>query len=477
MVGIVRVESECAIFLSASGGRDVRFCRFEKNEGYFEVPAADVAARLRVTIGHDPAQTQPSASSEDRDEAGAGRGEATVVEQGIQTVDPAPPLPRIVRYKRSTVKMITRLPEPVAQSILRFGSHRKEGLFTLLSGANNVRTGLRQVLAGNRPTVPAIPAEAGEPPMPAPRSVVHPFARGDTYLSMGLDWDQKDLSCLYDVKKSAAIRVVLFCYDIIPVKYPHLCVGDVAAFFARYFADVAWCADKILCISECSRRDLTELLVQLGTPVPAMEVVHLGCSLKDEKPAGSDLADRVGDDFILFVSTIERRKNHITLYHAYARLCEEGVADLPKLVFVGMRGWGVEDLFADLQFDPRVAGRIVCLHDVTDAQLNDLYGRSRFTVFPSLYEGWGLAVGESLARGKFCLASNAASIPEAGQDFVEYLDPLDVPGWTERMRFFIRNGDELDLRAQRIREEYRPLGWPRAAEVIIQQALDRPLAS
>jgi hypothetical protein len=91
-----------------------------------------------------------------------------------------------------------------------------------------------------------------------------------------LEWDQKDLVYLYEQRRNLGFKVVLFCYDVIPVKFPQLCVGDVAAKFALYFANLAWCADKVLCISECSRNDLKALLGELGAPLPDMSVLPAG---------------------------------------------------------------------------------------------------------------------------------------------------------------------------------------------------------
>ena len=62
----------------------------------------------------------------------------------------------------------------------------------------------------------------------------------------------------------------------------------------------------------------------------------------------------------------------------------------------------------------------------SDAELAFLYRNCRFTVFPSLYEGWGLPIGESLWFGKLCIASKTSSMPEVGGDLVDYVDPKDA---------------------------------------------------
>ena len=70
-----------------------------------------------------------------------------------------------------------------------------------------------------------------------------------------------------------------------------------------------------------------------------------------------------------------------------------------------MPGWGVGDLLKDIELDPLTKGMIVQLNHVNDAELLRLYESSMFCVFPSLYEGWGLPVGEALSLGKAVLCS------------------------------------------------------------------------
>jgi glycosyltransferase involved in cell wall biosynthesis len=216
--------------------------------------------------------------------------------------------------------------------------------------------------------------------------------------------------------------------------------------------------------------DMKQFLRAIGAPQPSMSVIPMGARLPDlDESQVSKEIKRIGAKrFILYVSTIERRKNHETLYKAYINLIESGYTDLPIMVFVGMVGWGVSDLLADLKLDPRIQDKILVLDRVNDHELVFLYTKCLFTVFPSLYEGWGLAVSESLAYGKFCLCSNAASLPEAGLDFVEYLDPWDVMGWTERLHHYIRNADELALKSSRIRDEFQCISWNKTAETMFE---------
>jgi glycosyltransferase involved in cell wall biosynthesis len=374
------------------------------------------------------------------------------------------------RVKALVLRLINRLPAGLRASAFAFAVQRREAFAAALRGYRELRHAIKTFV--RPPQVGFLAMTDSIFGAPTAQRPPAPFRSGDVYVSMGLDWDQKDLVYLYEQKRNLGFKVVLFCYDVIPVKFPHLCVGDVVASFARYFANLAWCADKVLCISECSQNDLKALLSELGTPLPNMSVIKLGCQLPlvATDVIASDVAALLGQRFVLFVSTIERRKNHETLYRAYARLVEAGEANLPLLVFVGMPGWGVNDLMADLQLDPRTKDLIKLLHHVNDADLARLYQHALMTVFPSLYEGWGLPVAESLAAGKCCLASSVASIPEVGGDLVEYVDPWDVPAWAERLLWYFNNPSLVANKEAQIKGSYQPMSWPKCAEDVFGHA-------
>lgn len=462
-VGIVRVESECASYALAQKNLPVRFCRFEAvDKTFVEVQADEVRQILERIRARAPEKADSNGTfpaTPDRDAA---------------TAHPIPPLTAEQRAVQFAHKLINFLPSAVRQPVFRFAALR----FPAFQSAT------RSFLEFKKATRQFFQPESSTPNLPPPtehtRAVAHavaavPFQPQDTYISLGLDWDQKDVIFLYEQRQRIGFKTLLFCYDIIPVKLPHLCVGDVSAKFAMYFANLAWSADKIQCISECSRRDLQQLLTDLGAPNPELEVIRLGCDIPSlpHDEASPDVAKLLNQKYLLFVSTIERRKNHETIYRAYTRLVDQGYFGLPLLVFVGMPGWGVNDLMADLRLDPRILPYIRILNHVTDADLVHLYRNAYFTVYPSLYEGWGLPVAESLAYGKFCLASNSASIPEVGGNLIEYLDPWDVPKWAERLLWYIEHPTELADAEQRIRTQFKPASWAECAASILGASITR----
>ena len=223
------------------------------------------------------------------------------------------------------------------------------------------------------------------------------------------------------MRKRLGLKLITCCHDIIPVLYPQYCVADVARQFKEYFTRLLWSSAGILCFSEQSKRDLTWFSNSIGAPDRPIRVVRLGDTLHDKDgKVSEDIAQIGSSPFVLFVSTIERRKNHEVLYRAYHHLCAAGHRDkLPKMVFVGMPGWGVAELMKDLELDPLTHGLFIQLYHVSDIELDFLYANASFCVYPSLYEGWGLPVAEALVHGKAILCSNRGSLPEVGGDLVK----------------------------------------------------------
>lgn len=293
-------------------------------------------------------------------------------------------------------------------------------------------------------------------------------ASGDILISVGLDWDQPYTSQFFNLSKKRGIKIVSCCYDLIPVLFPQYCVGDVATRFKEYFNMLTWGSSAVLCISERTRRDYLKLCEDIGAPKRPTSIIPLG----DNVPANiGNVSEQIqtltSEPFILFVSTIERRKNHEVLYRAYHLLCEAGHRDkLPKMVFVGMPGWGVGDLLKDIELDPKTQDLIIQLNHVNDAELSKLYKHALFCVYPSLYEGWGLPVGEALAVGKAVLASNQGSLPEVGGDLVRYLEPWSAQPWADAILELITTPTAIKQMEARVVENYKVRTWEDAAQSV-----------
>jgi glycosyltransferase involved in cell wall biosynthesis len=299
------------------------------------------------------------------------------------------------------------------------------------------------------------------------------LSAGDVLVTLGLDWEAGFTSVLGHLKQQQRFRVIGCCYDVIPIAYPQYCVPGVAQRFREYLGQLVGYCDRIACISDCTRRDLEGVLGRLGLPIPGLFNLPLGTDLPVAGGGPSAEVEAVAArPFFLFVSTLERRKNHEVLHRAMHRLAERhDPAALPRLVLVGSLGWGVGDLMNDIANDPKTQGLIVPLHRVSDSDLRFLYERALFCVYPSLYEGWGLPVAEALSLGKPVICSDRGPAREVAGDLVDYLDPWDLPAWVAAIERFWREPGLLARRAAEVQARYRPPTWADASEVLAAQAL------
>jgi hypothetical protein len=135
---------------------------------------------------------------------------------------------------------------------------------------------------------------------------------------------------------------------------------------------------------------------------------------------------------MLFVSTLEPRKNLPTLLQAL-RICVDRQPDAGyRLVIVGRRGWRDEAIFQAVR-DLKLADHVLFTGGVGQYDLRWLYNACRMYINPSLYEGFGLPLLEAMACGAACLAGATSSLPEIGGNAAIYVPPLDAEQWADEI--------------------------------------------
>jgi glycosyltransferase involved in cell wall biosynthesis len=242
----------------------------------------------------------------------------------------------------------------------------------------------------------------------------------------------------------------------------------------RYYGQVPWAAhnaEALIALSCSTRDDLVELL-QVNPnkiaviPAAAGEQFRPPADFYEAATAaarahGLPVPEEGG--YILFVSTIEPRKNLTTLLEAYSLLRDHGrVEPMPALAVAGSEGWLFEKTYARIE-ELGLTDRVRLLGAVSDPQLTGLYQGARAFALPSLYEGFGLPALEALACGVPVLASNAGSLPEVVGDAGILLDPHDVDAWVTQLERVLLDPDE----ATRLREagprQAAQFSWEQAA--------------
>ncbi|MCW5770960.1 MAG: glycosyltransferase family 4 protein [Rhodospirillaceae bacterium] len=283
------------------------------------------------------------------------------------------------------------------------------------------------------------------------------LGHGDVLVNLADFWTHRDQAAAFARIHAAGCRLIQFIYDIIPETHPHVCHETSIEPFRQALAGIVANASGYCVSSRHVRGEFEAHLARVGAPARPIAMVpfgwEFGAAPAAEPGAGAaQVLARYGlaeGGYILQVGTLEPRKNHMLVVRTLHRLYSRFGGRLPTLVFVGREGWRTEPLLNELMSIDYLGGRIRILSEVADADLAALYRGCRFTVFASYVEGWGLPVQESLAFGAPCLASHAASIPEAGLDLAEYFDPYDTEAFAAALERWI--GDDAHIAAQRAR--------------------------
>lgn len=261
------------------------------------------------------------------------------------------------------------------------------------------------------------------------------FKEGDRlFIPWGEWWDDAFIGKLKEWQAKDSLRIIQIIHDMGPIMIPQFSgaggSGGSTETFPKYCRQILPICELVLCVSKNTKREASEWLASQKLSIPRMEVFRLGDDFKVAKAVKptDDAFKQSGlqkDSYILIVGTIEARKNHALLYYVYKLASARGI-ELPKLAVVGRRGWGTDDIYTQMTNDPEVRDKIVFLHNMGDQELSWMYSNCLFTVLPSFYEGWGIPIAESVARGVPCLCSNTTSMVEIAEGFVEHFSPAST---------------------------------------------------
>lgn len=204
-------------------------------------------------------------------------------------------------------------------------------------------------------------------------------------------------------------------------------------------------ADDIISVSQATAQQL-----QLNYPQHAnkIHVIYPGFTAAAYQANDHEDAHRAAEqailtnygltaNYILFVGTLEPRKNLHRLLEAYAALPKSLRTDFP-LVIAGGQGWRLKNLDHFIT-ELNLHSHIVLTGFISDETLSVLYKNAYFLAMPSIYEGFGLPIIEAQSAGVPVLTSKSSSMPEAGGQAAYYINPLSVSSMTDGLRQLFEN--------------------------------------
>jgi glycosyltransferase involved in cell wall biosynthesis len=237
-------------------------------------------------------------------------------------------------------------------------------------------------------------------------------------------------------------------------------------YMKRAMAYTARRADRLVAISEHTKKDLTGIL---GVPPEKVTVTHLAADglyhgpVPDEEVLRFRLRHGLERPFFLYTGNISPRKNLKVLLEAFAQVKDRIDADL---VVTGGLSWS--DSWTKWVRGLGIEDRVRRLGYVERQDMPVLYASAMAFVFPSLFEGFGLPVLEAQALGVPVICSNATSLPEVAGDSALMVDPADTAGLARALEQVAGDAGLRQKLADKGRENVRRFSWRNTAEKTLE---------
>ena len=219
-------------------------------------------------------------------------------------------------------------------------------------------------------------------------------------------------------------------------------------------------ASSIIAVSSSTAQDL---LLQFPDSQDKIFTIYHGVKNRSENDLTPSPAIKnfYNSKFILFVGTLEPRKNLPRLLQAFARLPSDLVSNL-KLLLVGCSGWGNISIHEIIKTH-NLEDKVEILGYVSNNDLECLYSRAKFLVFPSLYEGFGLPIVEAMKYFTPSLTSNCSSMPEVAGNTALFIDPLSIESIQKGLERLLTDESLLDKLRFNCMQRHKDFQWSKAA--------------
>ncbi|UQZ83963.1 D-inositol 3-phosphate glycosyltransferase [Paenibacillus konkukensis] len=258
-------------------------------------------------------------------------------------------------------------------------------------------------------------------------------------------------------------KTVITIHDLAYMIYPETTSEKIYKHHTKWVPYSAERATKIIAVSQHTKKDIMRLL---GISEDKIEVIHLAAD-PCYKPLDKEFVQaavnkyNLPENYILFVGTLEPRKNLMGLLKAFQYLLQNYECD-HHLVIVGAKGWKYTPLFDFLQSN-RLESKVIFTGFIEDEDLAAIYNGAKIFVMPSIYEGFGIPIIEAMNCGVPVIASNVSSIPEIVDKHGILLPPDEHELWATEIYGLLNNESKHAYYKQLSMERASHFSWRKTA--------------
>lgn len=257
-------------------------------------------------------------------------------------------------------------------------------------------------------------------------------------------------------------KMIVTIHDLTHLVYPEFLPNKLAYFYAKF---MMWIAikksTKIMTVSQNTKKDILKFF---KVNPDKIEVIYNGVG-KEFVKKGKEEIEYLYEKFnipknkkiIMYVGNLKPHKNLERLLEAYSKIQDK---EETVLLLVG-KSFKKYDILEDKEKLLKIKENVIHTGMVEQKELVDLYNLADLFVFPSLYEGFGIPVLESLACGTPVICSNTSSLPEVGKDRVGYFNPMDIEDIKNKIEEYLKNNKEINC------EDYlKEFNWSHIVEKV-----------
>jgi len=276
---------------------------------------------------------------------------------------------------------------------------------------------------------------------------------------------------LYPILKRKECYILNFIYDLIPIKFPYFSHPNTIRNFATYFSAIYKYSDLIFFDSRSTEEDFLKLKTDLHIQKEiATTVIKLGSDFFSpispiREPVNNQINELLNKKYVLFVGTLEPRKQQKLVLESFNDLMKK-YHDL-NLIFIGKKGWMIDDLIIMIENHPQKDKRLFLLSDIDDTKLSEFYKHAFIVTYLSEYEGFGLPIAESLKYGNITITSKNSSMYEVGRNFADYLLYNTKEELSELVSLYYSNEELYKQKKSYIKANFHPYTWDQAYNSII----------